>query len=296
MRYTMLLFSVLELLLFGYTAGLSRTVRRLSDENASPGARIPRAVLGETLEATTIPNHLQEDDRDSRFSPFTSTMTITTKDFKTTGKTNQLQPLWVTTTAAFLTKTMNPTSKGNQVKENSTRLNITVNPTSSSPITGTENTSPREVDTAKSSWTVKSTSKPLVTTEKGRFGSHSVLPFYWHEDLTWRVCKFVKCKLSKCAVHLERVILWEAGPSVSLNFFPSLSKTDFEGFTPAQAVLVCYIYYFIFVSRQHSDRISHCFFFIVTGSQSCLLLPQRISYNKPVPSLFRDTPLSQFSL
>ncbi|CAM4542180.1 unnamed protein product [Leuciscus chuanchicus] len=167
MRYTMLLFSVLELLLFGYTAGLSRTVRRLSDENASPGARLPRAVLGETLEATTIPNHLQEDDRDSRFSPFTSTMTITTRDFKTTGRTNQLQPLWLTTTAALLTKTMNPTSKGSQVKENSTRLNITVKPTSSSPITGTENTSPPELDTAKSSWTVKSTLKPLVTTEKG---------------------------------------------------------------------------------------------------------------------------------
>lgn len=178
MRYTMLLFSVLELLLFGYTAGLSRTVRRLSDENASPGARLPRAVLGETLEATTIPNHLQEDDRDSRFSPFTSTMTITTRDFKTTGKTNQPQPFGLTNTAALLTKTMNPTSKGSQVKENSTTLNITVKPTYFSPFTGTENTTPPELNTAKSSWTVKSTSKPLVvTTEKGRFGSHSVLPF-----------------------------------------------------------------------------------------------------------------------
>ncbi|KAK7173159.1 hypothetical protein R3I93_003087 [Phoxinus phoxinus] len=168
MRYTMLLFSVLELLLFGYTAGLSRTVRRLSDENASQGARLPRAVLGETLETTTIPNHLQEDDRDSRFSPFTSTMTITTRDFKTTGKSNQPQPFWLTSTAALLTKTMNPTSKGSQVRENSTTLNITVKPTSSSPITGTENTTPPELDTAKSLWTVKSTPKPLVlTTEKG---------------------------------------------------------------------------------------------------------------------------------
>jgi len=173
MRYTMLLFSVLELLLFGYTAGLSRTVRRLSDENASSGARLPRAVLDDTLEATAIPNHLQEDDRDSRFSPFTSTMTITTRDFKTTGKTNQLQPFWLTT-ASFLTKTMNPTLKDSQVKENSTTLNNTVKPTSSSPLTGRENTTPPELDTAKSSsWTVKSTSKPLVvTTEKGRFGSH----------------------------------------------------------------------------------------------------------------------------
>ncbi|XP_048043780.1 multiple epidermal growth factor-like domains protein 9 [Megalobrama amblycephala] len=168
MRYTMLLFSVLELLLFGYTAGLSRAVRRLSDENASPGARLPRAVLDETLETTTIPNHLQEDDRDSRFSPFTTTMTITTRNFKTTGKTNQLQPFWLTTTAALLTKTMNPTSKGSKIKENSTTLNITVKPTSSSSITETKNTTPPALDTAKSSWTVKSTSKPLVvTTEKG---------------------------------------------------------------------------------------------------------------------------------
>ncbi|XP_016418787.1 multiple epidermal growth factor-like domains protein 9 isoform X2 [Sinocyclocheilus rhinocerous] len=163
MRYTMLLFSVLELLLLGYTAGLS------SDENASPGARLPRAVLAETLEATTtIPNHLQEDDRDSRFSPFTPKMTITSR---TTGKTNQLQPFWLTTTAAPLTKTMDPTSKRSKVKESSTfstTQNNTVKPTSSSPLSGTKNTTPPALDTANSSWTVKSTSKPLVlTTERG---------------------------------------------------------------------------------------------------------------------------------
>ncbi|XP_042580052.1 multiple epidermal growth factor-like domains protein 9 isoform X1 [Cyprinus carpio] len=171
MRYTMLLFSVLELLLFGYTAGL------LSDENASPGARLTRAVLDETLEATTIPNHLQEDDMDSRFSPFTSTLTITTRDYRTTGKTNQLtlQPSWLTSTAAPLTKTMdaNVTSKRSKVKENSTfttTLNITVKPTSSSPLNGikTPTPTPTALDTANSSWTVKSTSEPpVVTTERG---------------------------------------------------------------------------------------------------------------------------------
>ncbi|XP_042613325.1 multiple epidermal growth factor-like domains protein 9 [Cyprinus carpio] len=170
MRYTMLLFSVLELLLLlGYTAGMSRAVRRASDESASPSARVPRAVLAEPLEATTtIPNHLQEDDRDSRFSPFTPKMTITSR---TTGTTNQLQPFWLTTTAAPLTKTMDPTSKRSKVKENSTfstTQNNTENPTSSSPLSGTKNTTLPALDTANSSWTVKSTSKPLlVTTERG---------------------------------------------------------------------------------------------------------------------------------
>ncbi|XP_052448755.1 multiple epidermal growth factor-like domains protein 9 [Carassius gibelio] len=168
MRYTMLLFSVLELLLLGHTAGLSRALRLASDENASPGTRVPRAVLAETLEATTtIPNHLQEDDRDSRFSPFTPKMTITPR---TTGKTNQLQPFWQTTTAAPLTKTMDPTSKRSKAKENSTfstTQNDTEKPTSSSPLSGTKNTTPPALDTANTSWTVKSTSKPLVTTERG---------------------------------------------------------------------------------------------------------------------------------
>ncbi len=180
MRYTMLLFSVLELLLFGYTAGVS------SDEHASPGARLPRAVLDETLEATTIPNHLQEDDRDSRFSPFTPTFTITSRDFRTTEKTNQLQPFWLTTTVAPLTKTMDPTSKRSEVKENSTftsTLNITVKPTSSSPLSGTKSPTPPAVDTTNSSWTVKSTSKPpVVTTERGRVTSHSS---QWHDVMQW---------------------------------------------------------------------------------------------------------------
>ncbi|XP_059406634.1 multiple epidermal growth factor-like domains protein 9 [Carassius carassius] len=165
MRYTMLLFSVLELLLFGYTAGL------FSDENASPGARLPRAVLDDTLEATTIPNHLQEDDRDSRFSPFTSTLTITSRDFRTTGETNKQQFSWLTTTAAPLTKTMDAISKRNKVKENSTfttTLNITVKPSTFSPLSSTKTPTPPALDTGNSSWTVKSTSKPpVVTTERG---------------------------------------------------------------------------------------------------------------------------------
>lgn len=173
MRYTMLLFSVLELLLFGYTAGLS----------ASDERRLRRAVLDETLEATTIPNHLQEDDRDSRFSPFTPAMTITNRDFRTTGNTNQVQPDWLTTTTTttttdeLLTKTMIPTSKRSTVKEYSTlstTLNTTEKPTSSTPISDTRNTTPPALDTSNSTRTVKSTSNPLVvTTEKGMFVSHS---------------------------------------------------------------------------------------------------------------------------
>nr|XP_001336203.3 multiple epidermal growth factor-like domains protein 9 [Danio rerio] len=171
MRYTMLLFSVWELLLFGYTAGLS----------ASDERRLPRAVLDETLEATTIPNHLQEDDRDSRFSPFTPAMTISNRDFRTTRNTNQVQSDWLTTTttttttpittAELMTKTMNPTSEGSKVKENSTlstTLNTTAKPTSSSPINDTKNTTPPALDTSNSTRTVKSTSNPpVVTTEKG---------------------------------------------------------------------------------------------------------------------------------
>ncbi|XP_051521520.1 multiple epidermal growth factor-like domains protein 9 isoform X1 [Myxocyprinus asiaticus] len=171
MRYSMLLVSILELLLFGCTAGLFRSAHRASDDDNS-GARLPRAVLEEPLQATTIPNHLQEDDGNYRFSPFTPKMTITTKDSRTTGKTSQLQPLWVTTTtAAPVTKTIDPTFKRSRVKENSTfttGLNITVKPTSSYPVNQTQNTPPPTLDTANSSWTVRSTSKPLfLTTEKG---------------------------------------------------------------------------------------------------------------------------------
>ncbi|XP_056601522.1 multiple epidermal growth factor-like domains protein 9 [Triplophysa dalaica] len=164
MRYSMLLFSVLELLLFGCTAGLSRAAQHQSDESESQGARLPRSVPGEPLETTTIPNHLQEDDRDFRVSPFTPKMTITTRDSRTTGKSNQLEPLWVTTTAAPLTKTTNPTFKRTEVKPTFfSKLNITVNSTS---ISYTTNTLP-EQEGSSSSWTAKSTTNPLLTTEKG---------------------------------------------------------------------------------------------------------------------------------
>ncbi|XP_051969478.1 multiple epidermal growth factor-like domains protein 9 [Xyrauchen texanus] len=169
MCYSMLLVSILELLLFGcIAAGSSRPVHRESDEDGSPGARLPRAVLEDQLEATTIPNHLQEDDRNYRLSPFTPIMTITTKDSRTTGKTSHLR---MTTTAAPVTKTMNPTYKRSGVKENSTfstGLNITIKPTSSYPVNHTQNTTPPALDTAISSWTVSNTSKPhFHTSEKG---------------------------------------------------------------------------------------------------------------------------------
>ncbi|KAA0717101.1 Multiple epidermal growth factor-like domains protein 9 [Triplophysa tibetana] len=167
MRYSMLLFSVLELLLFGCTAGLSRAAQHQSDESESLGARLPRAVPGEPLETTTIPNHLQEDDRGFRLPPFTPKMTSTTRESRTTGKSNQLEPLWVTTTAAPLTKTTNPTFKRTEVKPTFfSKLNITVNSTFSTSISYTTKTLP-EQEGSSSSWTAKSTTNPLLTTEKG---------------------------------------------------------------------------------------------------------------------------------
>lgn len=168
MRYSMLLFSVLELLLFGCTAGLSRAAHHQSDESESRGARLPRAVPGEPLETTTIPNHLQEDDRDFRFSHFTPKMTITTRDSRTTGKSNQLQPLWMTTTDAPLTKTTDTTLKRTEVKPTLfSKQNMTVN--STFPTSYTTNTTLPEEEGSSSSWTAKSTTKPLLTTEKGEF-------------------------------------------------------------------------------------------------------------------------------
>lgn len=163
MRYSMLLFSVLELLLFGCTAGSSRAAHLESDESASQGSRFPRAALDEPLDATTIPNHLQEDDRDPRFTTFNPRMTVTTRDSRTSGKSNQLEFLLATATAAPLTKTMDPV---NEISTLSTKLNITVNSTSSTPISHKETSTLPAMDT-NSSWTVKSTFTPVLTTETG---------------------------------------------------------------------------------------------------------------------------------
>ncbi|XP_055055407.2 multiple epidermal growth factor-like domains protein 9 isoform X2 [Misgurnus anguillicaudatus] len=163
MRYSMLLFSVLELLLFGCTAGLSRAAHRESDESASQGSRFPRAALDEPLDATTIPNHLQEDDRNPRFTTFNPRLTVTTRDSRTSGKSNQLESFLVTATAAPLTKTMDPV---NEISTLSTKLNITVNSTSFTPISHKETSTLPALDT-NSSWTVKSTFTPVLTTETG---------------------------------------------------------------------------------------------------------------------------------
>lgn len=251
MRYSMLLFSVVELLLFGCTAGLSRAAQHQSDESESQGARLPRSVPGEPLETTTIPNHLQEDDRDFRFSPFTPKMTITTRDSRTTGKSNQLEPLWVTTTAAPLTKTTNPSFKRTEVKPTFfSKLNITVNSTFSTSISYTTNTLP-EQEGSSSSWTTKSTTNPLLTTEKGE------LCFQWQCDASY--CKFLTCTSFKNVFsHFFWTVLFHLKPkwgcTLVLDFTtPSLNKPEVEDVAKVntcveeRTVRLFSIRYFIFI-------------------------------------------------